>query len=82
MGLAFLEENGLIYSETSDNVSRPKSVAKFLKSCAWLDKRLLGDFVSHPENTEVLREFIGLFDFRDVCDQKLDIIRVHSDFGS
>ncbi|KAF5344049.1 hypothetical protein D9757_013881 [Collybiopsis confluens] len=64
-GLAFLEENGLIYADLSDEVDKPLSLARFLKSCSRLDKRLLGDFISRPENIDVLKAFIGLFDFKD-----------------
>ena len=66
-GLVFLEENGLIYHDLSDEIARPKSLAKFLKSSTRIDKKLLGDFISKPENTEVLKAFVGLFDFREVC---------------
>jgi brefeldin A-resistance guanine nucleotide exchange factor 1 len=38
----------------------------FLKGCARLDKRLLGDYISREENLPLLKAFIGLFDFRDV----------------
>lgn len=65
-GVAFLEENNLIYHDLSPNVSRELSLAKFLKSCTRLDKRLLGDFISRPDNIEVLKAYIGLFDFHDV----------------
>src|SRR5882762_9365582 len=65
-GLAFLEENKLIYHDLSDKVSRPLSLALFLKSCIRLDKKLLGDFISRPENIDVLKAFIGLFDFKGV----------------
>lgn len=66
LGLAFLEENKLIYSDLSSEVSREKSLAKFLKSSTRLDKRLLGDFLSKPDNLELLKEFMSLFDFKDV----------------
>ena len=65
-GLAFLEENGLIYHDLSDEITRPQSLAKFLKSSTRLDKKLLGDFISKPENLDVLKAFVGLFDFREV----------------
>lgn len=65
IGLAFLEENKLIYSDLSPEVSRTRSLAIFLKSCTRLDKRLLGDFISKPDNLELLKEFLGLFDFKD-----------------
>ncbi|KAN0128483.1 Sec7-like domain is implicated in guanine nucleotide exchange function [Lactarius tabidus] len=64
-GLPFLEENGLIYHDLSERVTRPQSLARFLKSSTRLDKKLLGDFISKPENIEVLKAFIGLFDFRE-----------------
>jgi golgi-specific brefeldin A-resistance guanine nucleotide exchange factor 1 len=65
-GLAYLEENKLIYADLSPDVSRERSLVTFLKGCTRLDKRLLGDFISKPENVEVLRAFIELFDFRGV----------------
>ncbi|KIK45792.1 hypothetical protein CY34DRAFT_801092 [Suillus luteus UH-Slu-Lm8-n1] len=65
IGLAFLEENKLIYSDLSPEVSRTRSLAIFLKSCTRLDKRLLGDYISKPDNLELLKEFLGLFDFKD-----------------
>ena len=63
-GLVFLEENRLIYADPSE--PRPLSLAKFLKSSSRLDKRLLGDFISRPDNIEVLKAFLGLFDFKNV----------------
>ncbi|KIK98831.1 hypothetical protein PAXRUDRAFT_823441 [Paxillus rubicundulus Ve08.2h10] len=65
LGLAFLEENKLIYSDLSPEVSRTRSLALFLKSCTRLDKRLLGDYLSNPDNLDLLKEFMGLFDFKD-----------------
>jgi brefeldin A-resistance guanine nucleotide exchange factor 1 len=65
-GLVFLEENKLIYADLSDEISRARSLALFLKQCTRLDKRLLGDFISRLENEEILTEFIGLFDFKNV----------------
>ena len=65
-GLAFLEENKLIYADLSPNVSKAHSLATFLKNCTRLDKRLLGDFISKPDNIEILKAFIGLFDFKNV----------------
>lgn len=65
-GLAFLEENGLIYADLSPEISKAHSLATFLKGCTRLDKRLLGDYISKPENIEILKAFIGLFDFKNV----------------
>jgi hypothetical protein len=63
LGIEFLEENKLIYA---DGLPRPLSLAKFLRSCSRLDKKLLGDFVSRPDNLAVLEEFMGLLDFKGV----------------
>ena len=63
-GLAFLEEEKLIYSDPS--IPRAESLAKFLKDCPRLDKRELGDFISRPDQLELLKSFMQLFDFRDV----------------
>jgi golgi-specific brefeldin A-resistance guanine nucleotide exchange factor 1 len=63
LGIAFLEENGLIYS---DGLLPALSLAKFLRSCPRLDKKLLGDFLSRAENLDVLGQFMGLLDFKGV----------------
>ena len=47
-------------------MSKERSLAVFLKNCTRLDKRLLGDFISKPDNVDILKAFIGLFDFKDV----------------
>ncbi|KAF5358079.1 hypothetical protein D9756_001747 [Leucocoprinus leucothites] len=75
-GLAFLEENRIIYNDLSEDVSKAKSLAFFLKGCTRLDKRLLGDFISKPDNIEILKAFIGLFDFRnkDVADAMRELL--------
>lgn len=63
-GLKFLEANGIIYDDPS--VPRSQSLALFFKTCPRLDKKLLGDFISRPDNIEVLQAFMTLFDFRGV----------------
>ncbi|TFK25038.1 Sec7 domain-containing protein [Coprinopsis marcescibilis] len=75
-GVAFLEENGLIYHDLSPTVSKTQSLAKFLKECGRLDKRVLGDYISKPDNIELLKAFMGLFDFRnkDVADAMRDLL--------
>lgn len=65
-GLAFLEENKLIYNDLSPEMTKPRSLATFLKNCTRLDKRLLGDFISKPDNIDILKEFVELFDFKNV----------------
>ncbi len=59
-----MEENKLIYNDPEE--PRPLSLAKFLKSSARIDKRLLGDFISKPENLELLKAFMTLMDFKGV----------------
>ncbi|KAI0080604.1 Sec7-domain-containing protein [Panus rudis PR-1116 ss-1] len=61
-GIAFLEENKIIYTDPSE--PRTLSLAKFLKSCSRLDKRLLGEYLGKPENIDLLKAFMGLFDFK------------------
>ncbi|KAG9102674.1 GDP/GTP exchange factor for ARF [Ceratobasidium sp. 370] len=43
----------------------PKSLAHFLKQCPRLDKKVLGEYISHLDNPDLLKEFIGMFDFRN-----------------
>ncbi|KAL4268665.1 SEC7 domain-containing protein [Pleurotus pulmonarius] len=63
-GLNFLEENKLIYADLSADTTKAQSLAKFLKGCSRLDKRLLGDFISKPDNIDLLHAFLSLFDFK------------------
>ena len=72
-GIAFLEEHGLIHtgvppsaSDEEKALGRAKSLATFLKNTPRLDKKLLGEFIAKPENNEVLKAFIGQFDFNGV----------------
>jgi brefeldin A-resistance guanine nucleotide exchange factor 1 len=60
-GIAFLKEHSFV-DET------PESLAIFLKNTPRLDKRLLGDFVSKPDNIDILNTFMALFDFQGVGD--------------
>lgn len=61
-----MEENQLIYNDLDEGISKATSLARFLKGFTRLDKRLLGDFISRPENSDILKAFIELFDFRNV----------------
>lgn len=68
-GIAFLEENRLIYTDLPENVpesAKVHNLAVFLKGCARLDKRVLGEYISREENLPLLKAFIGLIDFRGV----------------
>lgn len=64
-GIQFFVENGLVPKD-QDGPSKAQSLARFLKQCPRLDKKLLGDFLSRPDNRDVLDAFIQLFDFREV----------------
>ncbi|EJT98345.1 Sec7-domain-containing protein [Dacryopinax primogenitus] len=59
LGLAFFEENGFIYTDPSE--PKPLSLAKFLKTCQRLDKRVLGEYLGALGNEEILQAFLGLF---------------------
>jgi brefeldin A-resistance guanine nucleotide exchange factor 1 len=64
VGLKFLEEHRIIYADPS--VPRPESLARFFKTTPKLDKKLLGDFISRPDQIEVLRAFMHLMEFDGV----------------
>lgn len=65
VGLQFLEEHGVIYSDPL--MPREESLARFFKTTPRLDKKLLGDFISRPDQLEVLRAFMRLMQFDGVC---------------
>lgn len=64
VGLKYLEDHGVIYNDP--NVPREESLARFFKTTPKLDKKLLGDFISRPDQIEVLRAFMRLMDFEGV----------------
>jgi brefeldin A-resistance guanine nucleotide exchange factor 1 len=57
-GLVFLEANKMISS-----LNDPAGVALFLKTSTRLSKSLLGEYLAKPANSEILKQFIQLFDF-------------------
>ncbi|WFD07354.1 GDP/GTP exchange factor for ARF [Malassezia vespertilionis] len=61
-GIAFLEREGLV-DTTQGNEVRAQGIARFLKESPLVDKRLLGDYLSRPENLDILAAFMALFDF-------------------
>lgn len=68
-GLAMLEKEGVITPDEgpgTDQEKRTRGIAKFLRSSTRLDKKELGDYISRPDQIELLKAFIGLFDFRGV----------------
>ncbi|KAJ6525107.1 hypothetical protein DFH09DRAFT_1264292 [Mycena vulgaris] len=67
-GIVFLEENRFMYTDLPADApesANAHNLAVFLKGCARLDKRLLGDYISREENRPLLKAFIGLIDFRN-----------------
>lgn len=70
-GLAMLEKEGIITPDDgpgTDAEKRTRGIAKFLRQSTRLDKRLLGEYVSRPDQLDLLKAFIGLFDFKGVGD--------------
>ncbi|BGP04186.1 GDP/GTP exchange factor for ARF [Rhodotorula toruloides] len=74
VGLKFLEEHGIIYNDAS--MPRAESLARFFKTTPRLDKRLLGDFISRPDQLDVLRAFMHLMDFEGkiICDAMRELL--------
>jgi golgi-specific brefeldin A-resistance guanine nucleotide exchange factor 1 len=64
LGLAYLEEHGLLPSEPGPE--RSEAIARMLRTSPKLDKRLLGDYLSRPANAEILTAFMKMFHFKDV----------------
>ncbi|GAA5882904.1 hypothetical protein JCM1840_000744 [Sporobolomyces johnsonii] len=75
VGLQFLEDHGVIYAEDPP-IPRAESLARFLKTTPRLDKRLLGDFISRPDQVDVLRAFMQLVDFNGkiICDAMRELL--------
>ncbi|GAA5913201.1 Arf family guanine nucleotide exchange factor GEA2 [Sporobolomyces salmoneus] len=69
VGIQFLEEHGVITKE-------PSSLANFLKTTPKLDKKLLGDFISRPDQIEVLKSFMQSMDFsgKIICDAMRELL--------
>ncbi|KAI5846901.1 hypothetical protein BZA05DRAFT_376959 [Tricharina praecox] len=57
-GIIFLAQQGII-----EGVDHPESIARFLKGTSRADKKLLGEYISKKQNTEILRAFMKMFDF-------------------
>lgn len=65
-GVAYFKENGLIPGYAEGDPGATLALARFLKSTQRLDKKLLGEYISNLDNPELLKAFIGLFDFEGV----------------
>ena len=57
-GIAYLQQNDFVPTPPT-----PESLASFLAGTPGINKKLLGDYISKPSNVEVLKAFIGLYDF-------------------
>ncbi|KAJ9122553.1 hypothetical protein QFC22_001982 [Naganishia vaughanmartiniae] len=66
-GVAYLKEHSLIEGYKpgkDDDPANIRALAVFLKSNGRLDKKLLGEYISNPDNLDLLKAYIGLFDFK------------------
>ncbi|KAK4046649.1 GDP/GTP exchange factor for ARF [Microbotryomycetes sp. JL201] len=74
VGIKFLEDHGVIYSDPT--MTREESLARFFKTTPRLDKKLLGDFISRPDQIDVLRAFMRLMDFKGkiICDAMREML--------
>jgi brefeldin A-resistance guanine nucleotide exchange factor 1 len=73
-GVAYLQEHSLIdgYKPGKENEKENvKALAVFLRSNGRLDKKLLGEYISNPDNLDLLKAYIGLFDFKGVSVARL-----------
>lgn len=69
LGLTFWQEQGVLYADCGVNAAseqKAASLARFLLDCPKLDKREIGDYISRPDQLELLNAFIRMFDFTDV----------------
>ncbi|QSL66797.1 hypothetical protein MERGE_001184 [Pneumocystis wakefieldiae] len=58
-GIKYLQNNGIL-----DKNASFESIASFLKNTSYVNKKLLGIYLSKLENSQVLDCFINTFDFR------------------
>ena len=58
-GLEYLAEKGIL-----DKDLNPHSVAVFLKNSSRVSKRIVGEYIAKPSNSETLDAFIRLVDFQ------------------
>lgn len=74
--MAYLQEHSLIdgYKPGKENENENvKALAVFLRSNGRLDKKLLGEYISNPDNLDLLKAYIGLFDFKGVSVDLLNV---------
>ena len=64
-----LEKEGVIVPDDgpgTDEEKRTMGIAKFLRHSTRLDKKLLGEYISRPDQVDLLKAFMGLFNFEGV----------------
>ncbi|KNC98965.1 uncharacterized protein SPPG_05921 [Spizellomyces punctatus DAOM BR117] len=59
-GLKFLQAHNFLPDPLD-----AESLARFLKTTASVNKKLLGEYLSKPKHVDVLKAFVGLYDFGD-----------------
>jgi len=59
-GILFLQNHGIL-----SNPLDPTEVAQFLRDNPLLDKKVIGDYISTKKNSEILKEFVASFEFKD-----------------
>lgn len=80
-GIKFLEDQGVITPDDlpgTEEEKRNRSIAKFLRSSSRLDKKLLGEYISRPDQIGLLKAFMASFDFRGVSLPLTWLIENHS----
>lgn len=59
-GIQFLQEHGVLKPELD-----PEEVVHFLRDNPGLDKKMIGDYISGRNNSQVLEAFVKMFDFTE-----------------
>ncbi|CEP08581.1 hypothetical protein [Parasitella parasitica] len=60
-GIKFLVENGIIEADSTGDINT--SLSYFLRTTQQLDKKALGEYLGRPENVDILKVYMGQFDF-------------------
>ncbi|BEJ15721.1 hypothetical protein CspHIS471_0503260 [Cutaneotrichosporon sp. HIS471] len=66
VGIQQLLDSGIIVPDDgpgTDHERKLRGIARFLRNTSRLDKKLVGEYISHPDRLDLLKAFIGLFDF-------------------
>ncbi|KAG7215958.1 hypothetical protein INR49_012412, partial [Caranx melampygus] len=58
-GIQFLQEKGLLSNPMDNN-----QVAQWLRENPWLDKKMIGEYISDRKNMELLDSFVNTFTFQ------------------